>query len=79
MQSVEDLKGQPKACVYTSDFDSLRDVGVEYASKLRKASNGVVWRHYDGLTHRWLQMTAWSREAVGGVARDLAGLCYGEK
>jgi acetyl esterase/lipase len=41
--------------VYTSGFDPLRDVGVEYASKLREAGNEVRWRHYGDMTHGWLQ------------------------
>jgi acetyl esterase/lipase len=81
MQSIEYLKGVPKASVYTSGFDPLRDVGVEYASKLQKAGNEVFWRHYDDMTHEWLQMTAWSEDAVKAiedVAADLKVFCYGK-
>lgn len=80
MQAVKDLQGQPPAAIYTSGFDPLRDVGVEYASKLQQAGNQVVWRHYDGMTHGWLQMTAWSADAVsavGDVALDIHRLTYG--
>jgi acetyl esterase/lipase len=79
MQSIDYLKGVPRAAVYTSGFDPLRDVGVEYASKLQEAKNDPVWRHYDDMTHGWLQMTAWSEEAVKAVkdvASDLKGFCY---
>ena len=48
MQATEKLSGLPPAAVYTSGFDPLRDVGVEYASKLQEAGNKVIWRHYDG-------------------------------
>lgn len=81
MQDLEYLKGVPQAGVYTSGFDPLRDVGVEYAHKLKEAENEVVWRHYDGLTHGWLQMTAWSEEAkdaVKDVATDLKKFTYGD-
>jgi acetyl esterase/lipase len=79
MQDVEKLEGLPPASVYTSGFDPLRDVGVEYAHKLESAGNKVVWRHYDGMTHGWLQMTAWSPEAenaVKEVANDLRNFLY---
>ncbi|KAH7026881.1 lipase/esterase [Macrophomina phaseolina] len=71
MQTVEYLQGQPPAAVYTSGFDPLRDVGVEYASKLDEAGVKVQWRHYEGMTHGWLQMTAWSDEAISAV-KDVA-------
>ena len=48
MQTTDKLSGLPPAAVYTSGFDPLRDVGVEYASKLQEAGNKVIWRHYDG-------------------------------
>ena len=79
MQSVEKLEGLPPAAVYTSGFDPLRDVGVEYASKLSEAGNKVIWRHYDDMTHGWLQMTAWSQAACTGVddaAKDVRALAY---
>lgn len=81
MQSIDYLKGVPQASVYTSGFDPLRDVGVEYASKLQEAGVKVTWRHYDDMTHGWLQLTAWSEEAqkaVGDVANDLKAFCYGQ-
>ncbi|KAF2036032.1 alpha/beta-hydrolase [Setomelanomma holmii] len=68
-QSLEYLKGVPPAGVYTSGFDPLRD----------KAGNQVEWRHYEDMTHGWLQMTAWSGESVGAVkdvAEDLKRLLY---
>lgn len=58
MQSIDYLKGVPLARVYTSGFDPLRDVGIEYAPKLQAAGVDVQWHHYDRMTHRWLQMTA---------------------
>ncbi|KAJ2989950.1 hypothetical protein NUW58_g3201 [Xylaria curta] len=64
MQSVESLKCLPPAAVFTCGFDPLRDVGVEYASKLQKAGNKVAWRHYPNLTHGFLQMAPWSDDAM---------------
>ncbi|KAI0193482.1 Alpha/Beta hydrolase protein [Astrocystis sublimbata] len=64
MQSVESLKGLPPTAVFTCGFDPLRDVGIEYASKLQKAGNEVEWRHYADLTHGFLQMAPWSKEAM---------------
>jgi acetyl esterase/lipase len=80
MQSIEYLKGVPRASVYTSGFDPLRDVGVEYAHKLEEAGVEVTWRHYEGMTHGWLQMGGWSedaKKAITDVAGDLRGFCYG--
>ncbi|KAK3081143.1 hypothetical protein LTS18_009816 [Coniosporium uncinatum] len=61
-------------------FRPLRDVGVEYAHKLEKAGNKVIWHHFETFTHGWLQMTAWSYEAQQAtkkVGRDMAKLIYG--
>jgi acetyl esterase/lipase len=63
MQKVGDLKGSPPTAVFTCGFDPLRDVGVEYASKLQQAGNEVSWHHYPDLTHGFLQMAPWSEEA----------------
>ncbi|KAI0146985.1 Alpha/Beta hydrolase protein [Xylariaceae sp. FL1272] len=78
LQQVENLKGLPPAAVFTCGFDPLRDVGVEYASKLKQAGNHVEWHHYPELTHGFLQMAPWSEEAmratkqVAKVVRELA-------
>ncbi|XXH01427.1 L-xylulose reductase [Hypoxylon texense] len=67
------VPGGPPATVFTCGFDPLRDVGVEYARKLTEAGNAkVVWKHYPGLTHGFLQMAPWrgdAGDAVGEVAR----------
>jgi acetyl esterase/lipase len=55
VQFIEYLMGVPKASVYTSGFDPLRDVGVEFASKLQRTGNEGLRRHYDIITHGWLQ------------------------
>ncbi|KAL0471310.1 alpha/beta hydrolase [Neurospora intermedia] len=79
MQSVEDLRHQPPAAVFTSGYDPLRDVGCEYASRLSQAGVPTRWRHYDNLTHGWLQMTAWSevaQQAVKDVAHEVKRLVF---
>jgi len=64
MQSIDKLKGVPPAYVYTCGFDPLRDVGVEYASKLQEAGVKVTWHHFDSLTHGFLQFAPWSAKAM---------------
>jgi len=76
-----DLKNLPPAAVFTSGFDPLRDVGVEYAHKLDAVGNEVKWHHYGDMTHGWLQMTAWSedaRKASRDVAKEAARIVYGK-
>ncbi|KAL4954692.1 Alpha/Beta hydrolase protein [Aspergillus filifer] len=73
-QSLEKLKNLPPTNIYTCGFDCLRDVGVEYASKLDEAGNKVNWHHYDTLCHGFLQMAPWSSAAMDAltqVAEDL--------
>ena len=48
MQATAKLSDLPPAAVYTNGFDPLRDVGVEYASKLQEARNKVIWRYHKG-------------------------------
>lgn len=74
MQSDTYLRGVPSARIFTSGFDPLRDVGVEYASKSEKAGVDVKWRHYDHLTHGWLQMSAWSQDATQAIIDSAADL-----
>jgi acetyl esterase/lipase len=66
--------------MYTPGFDPPRGVGVGYAHKSKEARNEIARRHYDGMTHGWLQMTAWSdkvKDAVKDVATDLKKFTYG--
>lgn len=79
MQDVSSLKGLPPAAIFTCGFDPLRDVGVEYASKLQEAGNSVTWHHYDNLTHGFAQFAAWSKQAMKAtedVATDIKRLAY---
>ncbi|KAI6086107.1 Alpha/Beta hydrolase protein [Hypoxylon rubiginosum] len=65
MQPVGDLEGLPPATAFTCGFDPLRDVGVEYARKLKEVGNMVVWRHKLALTHGFFQMAPWSEDTEG--------------
>ncbi|KAF2660619.1 hypothetical protein K491DRAFT_765353 [Lophiostoma macrostomum CBS 122681] len=58
MQKLEELKDLPPAAVFTSGFDPLRDVGVEYATRLQEAGN---------------KMTAWS-EDTGMCVKEVAAV-----
>ncbi|OJJ30883.1 hypothetical protein ASPWEDRAFT_746495 [Aspergillus wentii DTO 134E9] len=81
MQPATSLQNLPTAAVYTNGFDPLRDVGVEYASKLQDAGNPVVWRHFESLPHGFLQMAPWSEDAMAAtkqVGRDLGHLAYSD-
>ncbi|PYH76886.1 hypothetical protein BO82DRAFT_395803 [Aspergillus uvarum CBS 121591] len=81
MQPQTQLQGLPPARVYTCGFDPLRDVGVEFASKLQAAGNAVVWRHYADLCHGFVQMAPWSEAAMRAlreVARDVRALAEGK-
>ncbi|CZR52818.1 uncharacterized protein PAC_02695 [Phialocephala subalpina] len=42
IQSNDTLKNVPPAAVFTCGFDPLRDVGVEYGTKLKQAGNQVA-------------------------------------
>ncbi|PVH83808.1 hypothetical protein DL98DRAFT_615131 [Cadophora sp. DSE1049] len=69
MQPIESLRGVPPAAIFTCGFDPLRDVGVEYGTKSKQASNEVTWYHFDTLTHGFLQFSAWSREAMNATEK----------
>ncbi|KAI0721042.1 alpha/beta hydrolase fold-domain-containing protein [Cerioporus squamosus] len=81
MQPVSSLIGLPPALVFTAGFDPLRDVGVEYASKLEDAGTEVHWMHHPDLTHGFLQFGPWSDEcldATRGMGRALGKALYSE-
>ncbi|KAK5203983.1 hypothetical protein LTR72_010642 [Exophiala xenobiotica] len=80
MQDSGFLKNQPPAALFTCGFDPLRDVGVEYGSKLQEAGVEVHWHHYPELIHGFLQMAPWSPEAMKAtidVAHELKLMAYG--
>ncbi|OOF90639.1 hypothetical protein ASPCADRAFT_510672 [Aspergillus carbonarius ITEM 5010] len=71
-QPVEALRDLSPVAVYTCGFDPLRDVGVEFASRLEEAGNEVIWRHYDTLSHGFLQLAPWSEAAMTAL-KEVAG------
>ena len=80
MQPVENLKGMPPTAVFTCGFDPLRDVGLEFAHKSQKAGNEVSWKHFNNLTHGFLQMCPWSEAVLAATkasAQELKRLAYG--
>jgi len=60
-QPVDTFRDFPPTAIHTCGFDCLRDVGVEFASKLKKAGNCVYWQHHETLCHGFLQMAPWSK------------------
>ncbi|KAL3464550.1 Alpha/Beta hydrolase protein [Aspergillus heterothallicus] len=66
---INELKVLPPAAVYTCGFDCLRDVGAELACKLQDAGNPVTWRHYETLSHGFLQMAPWSTMAMNALTQ----------
>ncbi len=61
-----DLAGVAPAHVVTAEFDTLRDEGDAYASRLREAGVGVTHRTYAGQIHCVYRM---------GAITDQASLC----
>jgi acetyl esterase/lipase len=79
MQSNDFLKNVPPSAVFTCGFDPLRDVGVEYGTRLKQAGNDVQWHHFDTLTHGFLQLAPWSKEAMKAtklVGSEVKRLAY---
>ena len=52
------LENQAPVALLTLGFDPLRDLGVEYGSKLQEADVEVSRYHYHKLTHGFLQIAS---------------------
>ncbi|MCP4004490.1 MAG: alpha/beta hydrolase [bacterium] len=63
----EDLTDLAPALVLTAGFDVLRDEGLAYVEKLRKAGVVTQHRHYPTLPHGFITMTRICREADQAV------------
>lgn len=51
MASDSQLVGLPDTYVMTTQFDLLRDEGILYSQRLRKAGVDVTWMHYNDTFH----------------------------
>ncbi|XP_048119824.1 arylacetamide deacetylase isoform X2 [Alosa alosa] len=56
------LRGLPRAYVLTCEYDVLRDDGVMYTTRLRRAGVPVTHEHYAGGFHGALMFTTWPAE-----------------
>ncbi|XP_076139080.1 arylacetamide deacetylase [Alosa pseudoharengus] len=56
------LRGLPRAYVLTCEYDVLRDDGVMYTTRLRRAGVPVTHQHYAGGFHGALMFTTWPAE-----------------
>jgi acetyl esterase len=65
-----DLSGVPPALVVTAGFDPLRDEGIEYVARLRKAGGYVRHLHFPDLIHGFFGMGV--IEGGMAIARMLA-------
>lgn len=66
------LAGLPPALVFTAGFDVLRDEGLEYVDRLRKAGVSTEHVHQPRLPHGYLTVTAFCREAAQDITRIAA-------
>lgn len=60
------LRSLPKAYVLTCEYDVLRDDGVMYAARLRRAGVEVTHEHYASGFHGALMFTVWPTDFLIG-------------
>lgn len=60
------LRSLPKAYILTCEYDVLRDDGVMYATRLRRAGVEVTHEHYAGGFHGALMFTVWPTDFLIG-------------
>ncbi len=73
----DSLANLPPTIVITTEHDPLRDEGRAYVDAMRVAGNRVVHRHYEDLSHGFLNLAGLfnePRRVMAQVGVDLAGL-----
>jgi acetyl esterase len=71
---TSDLTGLPSAIVVIDEYDPLRDEGLAYTDRLRRAGVGVSLHYYEDMLHVFFQfVNVFERgdEAVAQVGRDV--------
>lgn len=58
-----DLSSLPPAFIATAQYDPLRDVGKEYAEKLKENGVEVEYKNYEGLIHGYANFHTFVKEA----------------
>ena len=70
----EDMSGLPPAIIITAGFDPIRDHGIDYAARLRRAKVPVELVHYAGLFHGFINLDnliMGSRDALSRISESL--------
>jgi acetyl esterase len=70
----QNLTGLPPAIIVVGEYDPLRDEGIEYASRLKEASNFVDLRREAGMIHGFVWMGGAidrGRELIDELGQDL--------